>query len=299
MSQTTTSQRRIDANRRNAQKSTGPTSPAGKAKVSMNALKHGLSAQTEAARLSDEDATAYAALEHTMLLDMAPRCTQELLLVKRVTAAYCRLQRLHRIEAEILERDRYYSRKHIPFLPHNEFLQRAQLTEQDLLTLPESEIHQRYLAAEQQYFAELPPPPAPEVIDRGLAHGFCTNLDSLRTLHRYETTLTRELHRTLRDYHLLRTQPTYTEDTPDEAPLTPFLQNYLDPPEPSPEQTPPEISPDSAEIPSGEIPPTPSAPSKTTALQNKPNAPADSPEKRSAWWPPHRPKPPKSDQHSA
>jgi hypothetical protein len=41
-----TTQAKIDANRRNATKSTGPKTAAGKARVSLNALKHGLSAQT-------------------------------------------------------------------------------------------------------------------------------------------------------------------------------------------------------------------------------------------------------------
>src|ERR1700730_7204350 len=39
------SQQQIDANRRNAQKSTGPTTPEGRAAVRHNALKHGLTAE--------------------------------------------------------------------------------------------------------------------------------------------------------------------------------------------------------------------------------------------------------------
>jgi len=40
-----TSDKQIEANRRNARKSTGPQTPEGKAKVAQNAVKHGLLAE--------------------------------------------------------------------------------------------------------------------------------------------------------------------------------------------------------------------------------------------------------------
>lgn len=52
-----TSQARIEANRKNARKSTGPKSEAGKERVKFNALKHGLDAQ--AVVLPHEDRSAY------------------------------------------------------------------------------------------------------------------------------------------------------------------------------------------------------------------------------------------------
>ena len=52
-----TSQRKIEANRRNAARSTGPRTEAGKKKVSLNAVKHGLTATTIV--LPHEDAEAY------------------------------------------------------------------------------------------------------------------------------------------------------------------------------------------------------------------------------------------------
>ena len=53
-----TSQRKIEANRRNSARSTGPRTPEGKRKVSQNAVKHGLTATTLVV-LPHEDAEAY------------------------------------------------------------------------------------------------------------------------------------------------------------------------------------------------------------------------------------------------
>jgi hypothetical protein len=53
-----TSLKQIEANRRNALKSTGPTTPEGKERSCRNALRHGLTAETVIAAL--EDAEDYA-----------------------------------------------------------------------------------------------------------------------------------------------------------------------------------------------------------------------------------------------
>src|SRR3954447_7479348 len=52
-----TSQARIEANRKNASRSTGPRTEEGKAKVRLNALKHGFEAETVV--LPHEDAAAF------------------------------------------------------------------------------------------------------------------------------------------------------------------------------------------------------------------------------------------------
>jgi hypothetical protein len=50
-----TSEKKAEANRRNALKSTGPKTPEGKAAVSLNALKHALHSQEILLRGEDEE----------------------------------------------------------------------------------------------------------------------------------------------------------------------------------------------------------------------------------------------------
>ena len=57
--------RRLEANRRNALRSTGPRTEAGKQQSRTNALRHGLTAETVVGIL--EDAEDYKAFEHRRL----------------------------------------------------------------------------------------------------------------------------------------------------------------------------------------------------------------------------------------
>ena len=56
MSDTETSSKRAEANRRNAQKSTGPRTAAGKDRARFNAVKHGMRAKTVILPGEDPDA---------------------------------------------------------------------------------------------------------------------------------------------------------------------------------------------------------------------------------------------------
>jgi hypothetical protein len=64
------SQAKIEANRRNAQKSTGPKTAEGKDKVRLNALKHGLTAATVV--LPHEDAEAYQERKEAWTRELNP-----------------------------------------------------------------------------------------------------------------------------------------------------------------------------------------------------------------------------------
>src|SRR5688572_4252976 len=94
------SQPQIDANRRNAQKSTGPITDAGKNTAKWNAMKHGMAAQ--ASLLPHEDANAYDELHQSLLDEHRPGTGVELTLIDTIAAAYWRLLRARRAETEFL-----------------------------------------------------------------------------------------------------------------------------------------------------------------------------------------------------
>jgi hypothetical protein len=91
------SEKQIEANRRNALKSTGPKTDDGKARSSRNALRHGLTAAQ--AVLPYENQDDYEKLREGMLASYAPENTAEQALVEELANAYWRLMRLHRVEA--------------------------------------------------------------------------------------------------------------------------------------------------------------------------------------------------------
>ena len=93
------SQAQIDANRLNSQKSTGPTSPEGKAASSLNALKSGIHANSHIIR--GEDPAELEALTAAFLLQFQPADPNQLALVDTLIAAEWTQRRLRRIEAEL------------------------------------------------------------------------------------------------------------------------------------------------------------------------------------------------------
>src|SRR5215211_5575474 len=94
-----TSDRKVEANRRNALKSTGPKTPKGKAAVRLNALKHGLLSRE--VLLPGEDEDALRELGERLRAELQPVGELENLLVDRIIASYWRLRRLGRVEAGI------------------------------------------------------------------------------------------------------------------------------------------------------------------------------------------------------
>jgi hypothetical protein len=90
------SQKQIDANRRNAQRSTGPVTELGKQVARFNALKHGMTASTTV--LPYEDAASYAELRESFVSTYNPANAVEAALVETVVNSYWRLLRVRRVE---------------------------------------------------------------------------------------------------------------------------------------------------------------------------------------------------------
>jgi hypothetical protein len=93
--------RQIEANRLNAQKSTGPRTASGKAASSLNALKSGIDAQTNIIR--GEDPAALQALTDTYYAELQPATAQELFQVDILIRNDWQLRRLERVDAELWE----------------------------------------------------------------------------------------------------------------------------------------------------------------------------------------------------
>jgi hypothetical protein len=96
-----TSFRQIEANRRNAQLSTGPVSEEGKRKSRQNALRHGLTAETVIDAL--EDAENYAAFEMAVAADYDAQSAVERELVLRLASLLWRLRRATAIESGLFK----------------------------------------------------------------------------------------------------------------------------------------------------------------------------------------------------
>ena len=96
-----TSYRQIEANRRNALKSTGPKTEAGKQASRCNAVRHGLTAETVIGAL--EDAEDYKAFEAAITADYDAQSAVERELVLRLASLLWRLRRATTIETGLFE----------------------------------------------------------------------------------------------------------------------------------------------------------------------------------------------------
>jgi hypothetical protein len=195
-----TSIRQIEANRRNALRSTGPTTEGGKRRSRQNAVRHGLSAETVVE--IDEDVDDYRGFEAAIIADFDARTAVERELVLRLASLLWRLRRATMIETELLRiqaevlRDRrsghltVRSRNTPPPIPRNAYSAVRDVQEDQTDSDSCSAIHSASHSAAQTVNSS-----------RDLAHCFLrlANLDNgvFERLGRYETALSRQVVRIL------------------------------------------------------------------------------------------------------
>ena len=189
----TATEAQINANRRNAQKSTGPRTAEGKAASSRNGLTHGLCAGKHI--LTDEDPEEFLLLLKDLHDRFRPVGQSEEKLVLRIAAGQWRLDRSLPMEAGIY-RERLEVVAARDFARKRDHVNHKKNYELEPDTVP-------------------PPRPLPSEGDR-LARAFnidCDGPNSLAKLARYETSLERSIDRCLRQ--LERYQAARTASAPE------------------------------------------------------------------------------------
>jgi len=181
-------QKQIDANRRNALRSTGPKTPAGKTISNRNALRHGLRAR--AALLPGEDKQAFQRLFNAFRAEHRPVGRFEEALVEQMAVAYWKLARLTRIESHLYH-------------------------DKDTLADLFSALRQPHYGTQYQ---PDPSPNEPKLTpDQLLTRVFIQDASGFNTLSRlsyYETRLERSFYRAHHELERLRTRRALPQDTP-------------------------------------------------------------------------------------
>jgi hypothetical protein len=92
-------EKQLEANRRNAQLSTGPQTAEGKKRCGQNAFRHGLTGQV--AVMTEEDRAAFDSFSTRMLKSLVPEGEAELQLAARIAKDTWRINRVSAIEDNI------------------------------------------------------------------------------------------------------------------------------------------------------------------------------------------------------
>jgi len=96
-----TSEAKIEANRRNALKSTGPKTERGRERARLNALRHGMTARQLVA--TDEDFGDFARFSAELRATLAPADAVEEQMVEGIVVSTWRLRRAWRAEAALIK----------------------------------------------------------------------------------------------------------------------------------------------------------------------------------------------------
>lgn len=185
--------KQIEANRKNARKSTGPRTREGKQVSRLNALTHGLTAAE--VLLPHEDRARYEALCAALVADFQPETAMESLVVERIAVGMWRLRRACAFEAALIGHHRqvaqlhFYKESQEGTLPEARLIDPAPIEFVEPDDLDEDELtddERNYLRAKEQYLAN-PPFDALAFIRSTMG------ADILGKLTRYERTIRRNL----------------------------------------------------------------------------------------------------------
>ena len=210
-----TSDKQAQANRRNAQKSTGPKTPEGKAAVRQNARTHGLRSQEVLAPGENEE--DLKELDENLRADLQPVGELENLQVDRIVEYYWRLRRLSQVEAGI------FAWEHYEELVERTFREIRMRDRNYLRELHKEQVGSRNLYIEDR--AEIA-----KFMDRvvslwerqdaetaTVSRAFIRDADKANTfskLSRYETTMVRNLYRDLHELERLQAARQTEDDVP-------------------------------------------------------------------------------------
>jgi hypothetical protein len=203
-----TSFRQLEANRRNAVKSTGPNTEEGKRRSRRNAVRHGLCAETVIEIV--EDIEDYRAFEAAVIADYDAQTAVERELVLRLASLLWRLRRataietdLLRIQAEILRNRRAQTRSQTqpdrpPVMPFRVIGGGSPLCGESADGRNDDGEPRR---GEHQAVLSCPVEPSRDIVPRDLAYCFqrLANFDNglFERLGRYETAVWRQMVQTL------------------------------------------------------------------------------------------------------
>ena len=226
------STKQLQANRRNAGKSTGPRTDDGKARASGNAVTHGVFSQ--ALLLPGEDAAELTELRRGIYLSQSPQDVMECELVDGIVDAQWRLRRLRGSERAVLANERDVPR--ICQTSSQRRLARAVRVAEAAGVYPppgarerDAEEDARYAEAEAQFRSvagddEAPlPPPGAALLASDFHHA---GSGTIERLSRYQQRLEQSVHRALRELRQLRKDRAEREAEEERCP---YLEE-LDPP---------------------------------------------------------------------
>jgi hypothetical protein len=217
------SDRQIKANRENARRSTGPATPEGKAKASLNALRHGLFARGVV--LPHEDRDEFLEILAALEAAEQPQGPIEAFLIRQLASAQWRLQRFTRIETGF-------------FTARSEKVKKYEYGLENIERSPAD-----FQTPEQRYDEET------RIL--GITFGSnCGDGDAVVKLARYQTVLSREYYRALKAFNDHRKRRPEPQPSPPAGPAeSPRKTNPISPQPIVEHQLPPAAGPEVSLLP--------------------------------------------------